>query len=328
MSTVEYSSHGMLERAEHRLHMDILHDISYLKYPALWTSSKCYVSVIFVRSIVSVKMSDPNTPSLEPVAPTDLGNVVGDIVREPIDIAQFVTRPSFLHLEAAVDTEEFFTRTTNIPEPATAGIITVPINGVAGNEVVVARATRNKFSYAKKKFLGDSSMYLNPMFLSEFMAVYPRGIDILGSVIACPRKANGQLFTIEWNVNTTNVDRSWLTTKLPSTPELKAKLKKRIVQYGSTATMTAVTGTATTATTTNSAAVATTATATAEPIEPVQPAPVRQMMVNETPPVREVMRAAAYAALKTSCASTTYKPSNGTFTIFFVIRKKFPYNKK
>jgi hypothetical protein len=134
-------------------------------------------------------------------------------------------------------------------------------------------------------------MYLNPMFLSDFMVVYPRGIDILGSVTACPRKANGELFTIEWNVNKTNVDRSWPTTKLPSAPELKAQLKERILQYGSTATMTAVTGTATT---TNSAAVATTATATAEP---VHAAPVAQMMMNETPPVREVMRAAAIECL-------------------------------
>lgn len=148
-----------------------------------------------------------------------------NIVREMIDICQALVRrgsgETVGRLEAAESEEEEEKQDSQDDRASVAAATTGP-------------KTRQRFSYANKRFKADSSFFLNPTFKSSFLQVYPDGdCQLVGKILRVANKNNDNMFTVHWNTSGTMVSHSWTLSQIEGDGKMKKELQALITDYES-----------------------------------------------------------------------------------------------
>jgi hypothetical protein len=173
-------------------------------------------------------MSEPPLPPLIGNSQQEGGSSLGNIQRVLIDIGQMdvgLSQAAQSTLRTAVRE-----RTTEGPDDPIADQVVVATEAPALQEPPTKK-TRNKFTYSQRKFIANSSLYLNPQFKDAFRSKYPDDLDVVGKIEQCPTKKNDNCYSIRWSIAGTDLDQSWLLVVLCKSRDMQGRLRKAIESY-------------------------------------------------------------------------------------------------
>lgn len=90
--------------------------------------------------------------------------------------------------------------------------------------VTASKKSRSRVSYSKKKLYAKHNLFLNPVYVPEFYRECNTELMLEGQVMQCPKKANGNMFLIDWKFSGTNVKAGWIQPHLANNDDNKRLL--------------------------------------------------------------------------------------------------------
>jgi Transposase IS4 len=103
---------------------------------------------------------------------------------------------------------------------------------VPAEALLKPKAKRNTISFAQKKVLAKSDLFLDPLYHDKFS---DPTAELVGQVRECPRESNGKRYRIEWKNEgrplPPGLDRTWLWCYIPTSKDTRERLQSAIIAY-------------------------------------------------------------------------------------------------
>ena len=195
------------------------------------------VGIIFPRESSTIQATNMTRQPQEPQDPL-LG--VARAPEEALDESFVFGTPSFLALESPIDQdigailEGIHSRKRNADNSEDDDDVVEDEEPTkdTGATSKPPKKKRNKFSYSKKKLLGEHTLYLNPIHKTTWFDKYGgHPVQLIGQIVTCPNKRNGDNYTIEWETAAIDMNPSWVITVFKKTKELQSTLKSAMEAY-------------------------------------------------------------------------------------------------
>ena len=110
----------------------------------------------------------------------------------------------------------------------TGSVIENSQNTVESPNATRAKVSRSRFSFANRKLYGQYNLFLQPLYVPQFLRECDETLFLEGRIKACPTKKNGQRFRVDWNFLGTTVQPEWLQSLLDNNDDNKRLLKAAI----------------------------------------------------------------------------------------------------
>ena len=95
------------------------------------------------------------------------------------------------------------------------------------------RTKRQRFVYSLKPILGSYKLFLNPLYVPQFLRNCDAEVQLEGKILHCPNKTRewGNNFELVWTTMNTNVSEEWIQKYYANNPDNKQMLKEAILAY-------------------------------------------------------------------------------------------------